>query len=182
MVGPETGKIINYSVRSKDCIVCSRAESRNESQREHTCYRNWEGKPLSSSSLQKSLENVFEGYAQNSIKLSTIGSTDANESFNRMVSAKAPKHVHYSSSGNLNYIVAASVAQKNTGHRYLVNTKEREFVSQPARACEACSKLQIEGPSDRQISLTGKKHLPSFKFDTDAIWNHNSSVFASLGN
>ncbi|XP_071141460.1 uncharacterized protein [Mytilus edulis] len=260
MVGPETGKILNYSVRSKDCRVCSRAESRNESPREHACYRNWEGsskgmeadmviemvkdvqskgctvdalvgdedsttigqvraiisnsiekisdrrflkavftlseknhpvltvkiikylqscfnyiiaqgegnpeqiakdlnalskhpfgdhqccssrwckflsnpktvfksfpqiKPRSGSSLQKSLENVFEGYAKNSIKLSTVGSTQANESFNRMVSAKAPKHVHYSSSGNLNYRVAASVAQKNTGHRYLVNVNEK---------------------------------------------------------
>ncbi|CAG2201766.1 unnamed protein product [Mytilus edulis] len=84
-----------------------------------------EGKPLSGSSLQKSLENVFEGYAKNSIKLSTVGSTQANESFNRMVSAKAPKHVHYSSSGNLNYRVAASVAQKNTGHRYLVNVNKK---------------------------------------------------------
>ncbi|XP_076088961.1 uncharacterized protein LOC143059360 [Mytilus galloprovincialis] len=43
MVGPETGKIKNYSVRSKDCRVSSRAESRNESPREHACYRNWEG-------------------------------------------------------------------------------------------------------------------------------------------
>ncbi|VDI45265.1 Hypothetical predicted protein [Mytilus galloprovincialis] len=42
-----------------------------------------------------------------------------------MVSAKAPKHVHYSSSGNLNYRVAASVAQKNTGHRYLVNVNKK---------------------------------------------------------
>ncbi|XP_063407854.1 uncharacterized protein LOC134691329 [Mytilus trossulus] len=264
MIGPETGKIINYSVRSKECRVCSRAESRNESPREHACYRNWEGsskgmeadmviemvkdvqskgctvaalvgdedsttigrvranisnsiekisdrnhlkkilgnslyslkknhpvltvriikylqscfnyiiaqgegnpeqiakdlnalskhpfgdhqccssrwckflsnpksvfksfpqgKPLSGSGLQKSLESVFEGYAKNSLKLSTVGSTQANESFNRMVSAKAPKHVHYSSSGNLNYRVAASVAQKNTGHRYLVNVNKK---------------------------------------------------------
>ncbi|OPL32872.1 hypothetical protein AM593_01191, partial [Mytilus galloprovincialis] len=43
MVGPQTGKNINYSVRSKDCRVCCRAESRNESPREHTFYRNWEG-------------------------------------------------------------------------------------------------------------------------------------------
>ncbi|XP_063448459.1 uncharacterized protein LOC134727990 [Mytilus trossulus] len=264
MIGPETGKIINYSVRSKECRVCSRAESRNESPRKHACYRNWEGsskgmeadmviemvkdvqskgctvaalvgdedsttigrvranisnsiekisdrnhlkkilgnslyslkknhpvltvkiikylqscfnyiiaqgegnpeqiakdlnalskhpfgdhqccssrgckflsnpksvfksfpqgKPLSGSGLQKSLESVFEGYAKNSLKLSTVGSTQANESFNRMVSAKAPKHVHYSSSGNLNYRVAASFAQKNTGHRYLVNVNKK---------------------------------------------------------
>ncbi|CAC5424590.1 unnamed protein product [Mytilus coruscus] len=49
-----------------------------------------------------------------------------DESFNRMVSAKAPKHVHYSLSGNLNYRVAASVAKKNTGHRYLVNLASAE--------------------------------------------------------
>lgn len=79
------------------------------------------GKPLSNPNLQSSLKKILSTYAEHSSKLSSLGSTQANESFNRMVAAKAPKNVHYSSSGNLTYRVAACVAQKNTGHNYLVN-------------------------------------------------------------
>lgn len=61
-----------------------------------------QGKSLSIPSQYKSLENVFEGYAQNNIKLSTFGITLANESFNTMVSAKELMYVHCSSSGFLN--------------------------------------------------------------------------------
>lgn len=82
-------------------------------------------KPLVNQNLQSSLEKVFTAYAGHSNKLSSLGSTQGNESFNHMVAAKAPKNVHFSSSGNLSYKVAACVAQKNNGHKYLVSVQKK---------------------------------------------------------
>lgn len=53
-------------------------------------------------------------------------------------------------------------------------TKKYQFVSQPSRPCVVGLRLQIEGPSDRHISWTGKK--------CRLIWNHNFSVFAGFKN
>ena len=78
------------------------------------------GKPLQDKKLQISLESVCNHWKQNTAKLSRLGSTQANESFNKTVSMKAPKNHHFSGSANLNYRVAASVAQKNIGQSYLV--------------------------------------------------------------
>uniref|UniRef100_A0A8W8MKU6 Mutator-like transposase domain-containing protein n=1 Tax=Magallana gigas TaxID=29159 RepID=A0A8W8MKU6_MAGGI len=198
MIGTQTGQIIHYAVRSKDCRVCSSAASRNEPPKPHDCYQNWKGSakamkadmvtqmvkdvgekgftvdavvgkenpsqissdldalskhpfgdhhccssrwcrfiksvtqiantnrslienPLSTKNLQSYLEKVFTAYAGHSNKLSSLGITQGNESFNHMVAAKAPNNVHFSSSGNLSYKVAACVAQKNNGHKYLVS-------------------------------------------------------------
>lgn len=77
--------------------------------------------PLSTKNLQSYLEKVFTAYAGHSNKLSSLGITQGNESFNHMVATKAPNNVHFSFSGNLSYKVAACVAQKNNGHKYLVS-------------------------------------------------------------
>ena len=50
--------------------------------------------------------------------LSTLGSTQQNESFNRQMASKAPKSSHYSSSSSLKNRIAGSVFQKNEGHSY----------------------------------------------------------------
>lgn len=78
------------------------------------------GKPMRDSHLQESLQTVCSKFLKYSIKLSNLGSTQANESFNKTVSMKAPKNHHFSSSASLNYRVAASVAEKNTGQTYVV--------------------------------------------------------------
>lgn len=77
------------------------------------------GKPMRDSHLQE-LQTVCSKFLKYSIKLSNLGSTQANESFNKTVSMKAPKNHHFSSSASLNYRVAASVAEKNTGQTYVV--------------------------------------------------------------
>lgn len=79
------------------------------------------GKALSHIQLQGTIYNMMETYAANSEKLATLGSTQGNESFNRLVASKAPKANHYSSSCSLKYRVAASVLQKNEGHRYVMH-------------------------------------------------------------
>ena len=77
------------------------------------------GRPLSDKSLQEAIMDIMTSYESNAGKLSTLGSTQGNESFNRQVASKAPKSNHYSSSSSLRYRVAASVLQKNEGHSYL---------------------------------------------------------------
>ncbi|XP_063448242.1 uncharacterized protein LOC134727784 [Mytilus trossulus] len=79
--------------------------------------------------LQNDLKSVFTKYAENSGKLSSLGSTQANESFNRIVASKAPKQHHYSSSGSLNYRIAACVAQKNEGNKYILDVNKNMSVS-----------------------------------------------------
>ncbi|XP_062617807.1 uncharacterized protein LOC134279410 isoform X3 [Saccostrea cucullata] len=51
------------------------------------------GKPLSCPILRKALEDLFEKYANKASELSALGSTQLNESFNQMVSSKAPKRL-----------------------------------------------------------------------------------------
>lgn len=82
------------------------------------------GKPLQDGPLHEALKELLLTYVSNAERLSCLGSTQANESFNRMVSAKAPKSNHYSSSSNLKHRIAACVAQKNEGHNYLVMVKK----------------------------------------------------------
>ena len=81
------------------------------------------GKPLADKSLQLALEKVIGTYRKNAGKLASLGSTQSNESFNRIVASKAPKAGHFSGSANLNYRVAAGVAQKNEGHQYVMKVR-----------------------------------------------------------
>ncbi|CAG2191810.1 unnamed protein product [Mytilus edulis] len=89
------------------------------------------GKPLSDGALQNALTSVFTTYAENAGKLSSLGSTQPNESFNRIVASKAPKQQHYSSSGSLNYRIAACVAQKNEGNRMKFKTVNKNMSVSP---------------------------------------------------
>lgn len=76
------------------------------------------GKPLKGEVLQQDLENTFHKLKKHSSKLANLGSTQANESFNKSVASKAPKSRLFSRS--IGYRVAASVAQKNMGESYLI--------------------------------------------------------------
>ncbi|CAC5391995.1 unnamed protein product [Mytilus coruscus] len=87
------------------------------------------GKPLSDGALQNALRSVFTTYAGNAGKLSSLGSTQPNESFNRIVASKAPKQQHYSSSGSLKFRIAACVAQKNEGNKYILDVNKNMSVS-----------------------------------------------------
>ncbi|CAC5391328.1 unnamed protein product [Mytilus coruscus] len=87
------------------------------------------GKPLSDGALQNALRSVFTTYAGNAGKLSSLGSTQPNESFNRIVASKAPKQQHYSSSGSLMFRIAACVAQKNEGNKFILDVNKNMSVS-----------------------------------------------------
>ena len=77
------------------------------------------GKPLTDGRLKNALYELFSSYKKHCNKLSNLGSTQGNESFNKIVASKAPKSHHYSGSASLNYRVAAGVAQKNSGQKYI---------------------------------------------------------------
>lgn len=81
------------------------------------------GKPLRSKKLQNALIEIFTAYKKQSGKLCSLGSTQANESLNKLIATKAPKSQHYSGSASLNFRVAASVAQKNAGNLYVTNVR-----------------------------------------------------------
>ena len=76
------------------------------------------GKPLTNTELREDLAQIFDRLKKHSDKLSQLGSTQSNESFNKTVASKAPKTHLYSRS--IGYRVAASVAQKNIGQGYLM--------------------------------------------------------------
>lgn len=49
------------------------------------------GRPLESKALQEDIAAIFNKLKKHSSKLASLGSTQANESFNKTVSTKAPK-------------------------------------------------------------------------------------------
>lgn len=114
------------------------------------------GKPMRDSHLQESLQTVCSKFLKYSIKLSNLGSTQANESFNKTVSMKAPKNHHFSSSASLNYRVAASVAEKNTGQTYVVEVNRRVGLS-PGKHTKKFCYLRDSQSRKRQAILHEQK-------------------------
>ena len=78
------------------------------------------GKPLEGDDLKNSLKEVFSKQISNVQKLVDVDSSNGNENMNQMVARKAPKAQHYSASESLSYRVSAAVAQKNEGHKYIL--------------------------------------------------------------
>ena len=68
--------------------------------------------------LKKDLSDLIKDYSANTSKLVNVGSSQKNESFNRKVLAKNPKHLHFSGSEGTCFRVASAVAESNIGHFY----------------------------------------------------------------
>lgn len=77
------------------------------------------GKPLQGETLKSDMQKIFLKYILNADSLVDIGSTQANENLNFMISSKAPKSKHYGGTSSLNYRVGAAICQKNIGHTYV---------------------------------------------------------------
>lgn len=43
LIGVNTGKVVEFDVRSKNCSVCSYYQGRNETTPQHECNANWTG-------------------------------------------------------------------------------------------------------------------------------------------
>lgn len=77
------------------------------------------GKALTNDALQADLRQLFGQFKGQAEKLASLSSTQANESFNNMVTCKAPKRLFYAGSDSLDFRIAATVSQKNMGHSYI---------------------------------------------------------------
>ena len=89
------------------------------------------GRDLRGEGLKKNPSDLFKVYAENAEKLAPLGSTQANESFNNRVAAKAPKIRHYSGSESLCFRVGVAVCVKNIGQNYFSEVHERAEIPQP---------------------------------------------------
>ncbi len=86
-------------------------------------------KPLENQALRIDLERLIEQYKENAKKLTCLGSSQANESFNNTVASKAPKTRAYGGSASIVHRVAASVLQKNLGHGWMLPLNEEANLS-----------------------------------------------------
>jgi hypothetical protein len=75
---------------------------------------------LCDENLKISLMALLEKHVCDADTLTHLGSSPANESLNNSVSSKAPKSNFYSGSQSNDYRVAATIAQKNLGYRYVL--------------------------------------------------------------
>lgn len=71
--------------------------------------------PLESPQLKLCLEELMSKYINNIEKISPSASTQANESFNKIVALKCPKSKHYSGSKSLSFCVVQLYAKKMKG-------------------------------------------------------------------
>nr|XP_022290026.1 uncharacterized protein LOC111101728 [Crassostrea virginica] len=112
------------------------------------------GKPLHDEKLQEEVMSICSRLKQNSSNLSRLGSTQGNESFNKSVSLKAPKNHHFSGSGSLNYRLAASVAEKNSGQKHLVEVNKKIGLSPGKHTKKLCYLRESQSRKRRAIART----------------------------
>lgn len=74
MIGAETGKVINYAVRSKSCRVCETASKSNLKPGAHDCRKNFEGsaKSMESDMVVSMVKDINE----KGIKMGTLVADD----------------------------------------------------------------------------------------------------------
>ena len=91
------------------------------------------GKYLSSEKMKTDLNELMQKYILQADRLSNMGSTQANESFNNLVVLKNPKSHFYSGSESTCFRVGAATAQKNIGKDYIL------------KVCFACLRWWSDG-------------------------------------
>ncbi|VDI03446.1 Hypothetical predicted protein [Mytilus galloprovincialis] len=87
------------------------------------------GNHSKSEGLKVELNNLVTKMIGRSNSLNDLGSTQSNESFNQLVSVKAPKSRHYGGSCSLQNRLSAAVLQKNEGYGYLSKINEAANLS-----------------------------------------------------
>ncbi|XP_076102946.1 uncharacterized protein LOC143072050 [Mytilus galloprovincialis] len=117
------------------------------------------GKPLKDIPLQTDLTDLMKVYKKQSQKLSKLGSTQGNESFNKSVASKAPKSHFYSGTSSLNVRVAASVAQKNDGQCYLIKVNNNIGLSPGVHTKRLAILRDLQARKRRAISITRKEKI-----------------------
>ena len=117
------------------------------------------GRDLSGDELKADVAAVFEIFEKNVEKIAPAASTRDVESFNNMVSSKAPKRIHYSSSKSLETRVSCAVAQKNEGNTYVSDVYEAlgispgKFYREHAARKDRVTKRRLEYEGTREFKL-----------------------------
>ncbi|XP_052074205.1 uncharacterized protein LOC127712054 [Mytilus californianus] len=113
------------------------------------------GKDLRSDSLRTDLEKIFLGNdSVNPRKLASLSSSQANENFNNMLAAKAPKAKHYSSSASLGYRVDSSILQKNEGYAYVSEVHASMGLSPGEETIKRSSKINMKRKKNKEKAKT----------------------------
>ena len=81
------------------------------------------GRDLENAELKKELTVILSTYAKNADKLSKRGSSQQNESLHNTIGSKYLKIRDYSA-GSADFRIAAGVAQKNIGYKYVSDVME----------------------------------------------------------
>ena len=112
------------------------------------------------STPERELSKIFAEYTKSEIleRLTCFSSTQANQSFNQLVSTKSPKARHYSGSASLSFRVAASVNQKNEGYGYLENVSMRLGITGKGVLQKYVQVRNLKTRTDKQ-----RKQIKSFK-------------------
>ena len=109
------------------------------------------GQNLTGEGLRSDLEKIFETLAGNAEKIAPCASTNVVESFNKMITSKAPKIRHYAASGSLRDRVSCAVAQKNIGHGYVTKVNESLGLSPGKDAKKNAQTADKKRVSEREL-------------------------------
>ncbi|VDI81031.1 Hypothetical predicted protein [Mytilus galloprovincialis] len=107
------------------------------------------GKPLTSDGLKEELNSLVRKMISRSESITDLGSTQANESFNQLVSVKAPKARHYGGSCTLQNRLSAAVLQKNED---IVICRKKDMVKE-GKTYEQQLELSIQEDPDQGIDI-----------------------------
>ena len=113
---------------------------------------------LTNLKLRSEMKKIMEPLLKNMEKISPCASTRANESFNHMVSQKAPKSRHYCSSASLRTRVKCAVAQKNKSYKYVSEINRKCGLSPGKITTRRCQMME-----KKRKQVLRYKATPQFK-------------------
>ena len=113
-------------------------------------------KDLTSPSLRVALKSIFDVFAKNAEKLCHVANSQQGESFNSIVTTKAPKTRHNGGSESYDFRVGASVCQKNLGSVYVPEVLSRIGLSS-GRRCKQVMEDEDQDREERMEKRKGKK-------------------------
>nr|XP_034302837.1 uncharacterized protein LOC105322827 isoform X6 [Crassostrea gigas] len=113
------------------------------------------GLDLSNNSLKNDLMSIFK--TLDAEKLSKLGSSNVNESFNNILRSKAPKDKHYSESSSLAHRLSAAVCQKNEGYDYVAKVHQNLGLS-PGNSTVSRANIMNKEVKRKKIMCKEKKY------------------------
>ncbi|XP_070548141.1 uncharacterized protein [Ptychodera flava] len=117
MIGKNTGKVIQYAVRSKKCRICDEAKARHEEVRAHDCRRNWSG---SAKAMESDMVvDMVKDCNQKCAKVSTVVGDEDTSTIARLHREVDPSILKKSDNNHLKKILANDLYAAQKKHRQL---------------------------------------------------------------